>query len=114
MAASSGPLPLSLLPDPSCLTLDEMVHRGNVLMMIVSATTNDAICPSCGARSCHIHSRYCRTLRDLPCHGTSVRICLRTHRFYCRSRDCRCRIFTQRLPVVAAPYGRQTCRDRDA
>jgi transposase len=91
-----------------------MVHRGSVLMMTVSASTDGAICPGCGICSCHVHSRYCRTLRDLPCHGTSVRICLRTHRFYCRSRDCRCRIFTQRLPVVAARYGRRTCRDRDA
>jgi transposase len=82
--------------------------------MIVSARKNDAICPRCGTLSCHVHSRYSRTLRDLPCHGTSVRICLRTHRFYCRSRDCRCRILTQRLPAVAGPYGRQTCRDREA
>src|ERR1700677_408427 len=114
MAAFSGPLPFSLLPDPSCLTLDEMVHRGSVLRMTVSASIDGAICPGCGIRSRHVHSRYSRTLRDLPCHGTPVRICLRTHRFYCRSRDCRCRIFTQRLPMVAAPYGRKTCRDRDA
>lgn len=31
-----------------------------------------------------VQSRYCRTLRDLPCHGAVVRICLGTHRFYCR------------------------------
>jgi transposase len=114
MVATADPLPFSLLPDPSCLTLDEMVHQSGVLIMIVSARKHGAICPRCGTLSCHVHSRYTRTLRDLPCHGTPVRICLRTHRFYCRSRDCRCRIFTQRLPVVAAPYGRQTCRDRDA
>ncbi len=41
-------------------------------------------------------------------------ICLRTHRFYCRAQDCVRRIFTQRLPVVARPYSRRTCRDRDA
>src|SRR3984885_12506950 len=113
MAASPGPLPLCL-PDPSCLTLTDVSWQGGIMMMIVSATTVGAACPRCGAHSAHIHSRYWRTLRDLPCYGVAVRICLRTHRFYCRSRDCRCRIFTQRLPVVAAPYGRKTCRDRDA
>ncbi len=82
--------------------------------MIVPAAAGGATCPHCGIRSCHVHSRYCRTLRDLPCRGAVVRICLRTHRFYCRVRDCQCRIFTQRLPVVARPYGRQTCRNRDA
>jgi transposase len=84
------------------------------MVMIVSASAGAATCPHCGTHSCHVHSRYCRTLRDLPCQGAVVRICLRTHRFYCRAQDCCCRIFTQRLPVVAAPYGRQTCRDRDA
>jgi transposase len=114
MVAYSGPLPLSLLPDASCLRLDEIVHEEDIIMMIVSVTAREAICPRCGTRSGHVHSRYCRTLRDLPCHGAAVRISLRTQRFYCRAEDCCCRIFTQRLPVVVAPYGRRTCRNRDA
>jgi transposase len=84
------------------------------MMLIVSASVGGGTCPRCQVRSCHVHSRYCRTLRDLPCQGTVVRICLRTHRYYCRVRDCPRRIFTQRLPIVASPYGRQTCRHRDA
>jgi len=84
------------------------------MIMIVSATTVGAACPGCGVHSAHIHSRYCRTLRDLPCHGAAVRICLRTHRFYCRAPDCPRRIFTQRLPIVVPPHGRQTCRQRNA
>lgn len=59
-------------------------------------------------------SRYRRRLRDLPCQGALVRICLQTHRFYCRAPDCARRIFTQRLPIVVPPYGRQTCRHRNA
>jgi transposase len=43
-----------------------------------------------------------------------VRIRLLTKRFYCRSRNCRCRVFTQRLPGVAEPYGRQTVRHAEA
>lgn len=113
MAASPSPLPVSL-PDPSCLTLDDVVCQGGITMMIVSASAAGGSCPRCGIRSCHVHSRYCRTLRDLPCHGAVVRICLRTHRFYCRVRDCPRRIFTQRLPLVVSPYGRQTCRHREA
>jgi transposase len=113
MAASPSPLRASL-PDLKCLTLDDVVHRDGVMTVTVTASSGDATCPRCGVRSDHVHSRYGRTLRDLPCHGTIVRICLRTHRFYCRVRDCDCRIFTQRLPLVASPYGRQTCRHRDA
>jgi transposase len=83
-------------------------------MMTVSTTATTAACPRCGTRSRHVHSRYSRTLRDLPCHGATVRISLRTRRFYCRMRNCQRRIFTQRLPVVALSYSRQTCRHRDA
>ena len=113
MAASPGPLPLCL-PDPSCLTLDDVFWHGGIMMMIVSATSVSGACPRCGVHSAHVHSRYCRTLRDLPCHGAAVRICLRTHRFYCRAPDCPRRIFTQRLPIVVPPHGRQTCRQRNA
>jgi transposase len=112
MAASPSPLP-GLLPDASDLTLDDVRQENGVIVMIVSAVGN-AACPVCGICSWHVHSRYCRTLRDLPCQGAVVRICLRTHRFYCRVRDCRCRIFTQRLPALTARYGRQTGRHRDA
>jgi transposase len=113
MAASPGLLPLCL-PDRSCLTLEDMSRQGDVIMMTVSATSVGCACPRCGVHSSHIHSRYSRTLRDLPCHGAVVRICLRTHRFYCRAPDCPRRIFTQRLPAVVPPHGRQTCRQRKA
>lgn len=113
MAASPGPLPPSL-PDPSCLRLDDVVCQDGAIVLIVAATGADGACPRCGVRSRHVHSRYCRTLRDLPCHGAVVRICLRTHRFYCRVRDCPRRIFTERLPTVALPYSRQTCRHGEA
>lgn len=75
-------------------------------MIIVSVTANAAARPCCGICSWHVHSQYCRTLRDLPCQGVLVRICLRTHRFYCSVPDRGCRILTQRLPVVALPYDR--------
>jgi len=112
MAASPSPLP-GFLPDASHLTLDDVRQENGVIVMIVSAVGN-AACPVCGICSWHVHSRYCRSLRDLPCQGAVVRICLRTHRFYCRVRDCRCRIFTQRLPALTSRYGRQTGRHRDA
>ena len=112
MAASPSPLP-GLLPDASHLTVEDVYQEDGVIVMIVSAAGN-AACPVCGIYSCHVHSRYCRTLRDLPCQGAVVRICLRTHRFYCLAKDCRRRIFTQRLPALTSCHGRQTKRHRDS
>src|ERR1700751_4146138 len=112
MAASPSPLP-GLLPDASHLTVDDVYQEDGVIVMIISAA-GSAACPVCGFCSCHVHSRYCRTLRDLPCQGAVVRIYLRTHRFYCRAKDCCCRIFTQRLPALTSRYSRQTGRHREA
>jgi len=49
-------------------------------------------------------------LLDLPWQGASVRIELRTRRFYCRGSDCRRKIFTERFPNLTVAYGRQTNR----
>jgi hypothetical protein len=91
MAASPSPLP-GLLPDASHLTVDDVYQKGGVIVMIISAVGN-AACPVCGVCSCHVHSRYCRTLRDLPCQGAVVRICLlrrlRVFRFRLRPEQSR-------------------------
>ena len=62
MAVCSPPLLLSLLPDPSCLTLEEIVHQDGVMVMVLAASADAAMCPHCGTRSSHVHSRYCRPL----------------------------------------------------
>ncbi len=113
MATFTVPLPL-FLPDPKQLKLDELIARDGILAIGVSAGARSAACPKCGARSAHVHSRYCRSLCDLPCQGSIVRIRLRTRRFYCRVEECLCRVFTERLPAVVRPYGRRTDRCREA
>jgi transposase len=113
MAASPSPLS-TLLPDPSQLQLEEVSHQGGITLLDISVRRLFARCPVCSVRSTHVHSRYCRRLRDLPWQGAQVRIRLLTRRFYCRSRRCHCRVFTQRLPGVAEPYGRQTVRHAEA
>jgi transposase len=57
-----------------------------------------------------VHSRYTRTLADLPWQGVPVRVRLRVRRFFCDTLACSRRIFTERLPGIVAPYGRRTER----
>ena len=57
-----------------------------------------------------MHSRYERRLADLPSLGRSVSVHLRVRRFYCRNTDCARRTFVERLPKLAAPFARRTCR----
>ena len=76
--------------------------------MIAGATGDTASCPLCGVRSCHVHSQYGRTLRDLPWQGVRGRVELRTRRLYCRSGNCRRKIFAERFPNLTVAHGRQT------
>lgn len=109
MAASPSPLPV-LLPDDSFLHLENIHRHENIIVLVVSAIRDAAACPICGIHSRHVHSRYFRILRDLPWQGAVVRIRLRARRFYCRSAECRRKIFTERFPTLAKSYGRQTSR----
>src|ERR1700757_258990 len=57
-----------------------------------------------------IHSDYGRTLADLPWAQYRVYLQLRVRKWFCCNRACRRRIFTERLPTVAAPWARRTLR----
>jgi transposase len=57
-----------------------------------------------------VHSRYARTLADLPWARIPVRPRLRVRRFFCDQTDCRRRIFTARLDPAIAAYARRTRR----
>ena len=82
--------------------------------MLVCTTDQSARCPLCSVLSSRIHSRYVRTLADLPWNGIPVRLRLTVRRFLCRTDTCDRRIFTERLPGIVAPYARRTARCAEA
>src|SRR5690554_2061751 len=45
-------------------------------------------CPDCGTSSSSCHSRYVRTLSDLPISGALVKLRLSVRRFRCKQRSC--------------------------
>jgi transposase len=112
MAASPRPLPV-FLPERSDLKIEEIHHQGNLMMIAACAVAKAAECPDCGIPSTHVHSRYYRTLRDLPWQGVRVQMRVRARRFYCRTRECQRQIFTERFPMLAYAGGRQTLRHQN-
>lgn len=80
----------------------------------IHATRCDASCPLCRHHSERIHSRYHRTLLDLPWQGNAVLFELTCRKFFCDNRECRRRVFTEPLPAIAARYARKTSRLADA
>jgi len=101
-----------LLPDATMLRL-AACHVDTTAAQItieVRSTQARVPCPLCTLPARRIHSRYARTLADLPWADYRVRIQLRVRKWFCRNRHCRRRIFTERLPTVAAPWARRTLR----
>src|SRR6516165_2476674 len=76
----------------------------------VQSTQTRAPCPLCDTPARRIHSRYDRTLADLPWADYRVRLQLRVRKWFCLNPACVRRIFTERLPTVAAPWARRTLR----
>jgi transposase len=71
---------------------------------------NTAVCPDCQTRSRSRHSRYGRSLRDLPLQGASVILNLHLSRWRCRAASCNRKIFGERLPELCLPNAQRTVR----
>jgi transposase len=97
-------------PEVSGVRVDRVYREGFTVHLDVAAIRRAATCPLCHRRSKRVHSRYERTIADLPCAGDVVTVHLSTRRFVCRVQWCRRKIFTERLPSLVAPFARKTAR----
>ena len=104
----------ALFFDTPRLKLQRIIGVGASLTFVIHSTAPTASCPLCGQSSARPHSRYVRTLADLPCHDQPVRIQLEVRRFFCSNADCPRRVFAERLPMVAAVHARTTVRLHNA
>ena len=100
----------NLLADPEAIRLEKIIQHRSSLTLVVTATKVEAACPRCHRPSTRVHSYYTRTVADLPWHGVTVQLHLRTRRFRCKNSLCTKRIFCERLPRVVACYARKTMR----
>jgi transposase len=101
-----------LLPDATTLSLAAcyVATTAVQITLLVHSTQTRVPCPLCAIPARRIHSRYARTLADLPWADYRVRLQLRVRKWFCRNRHCPRRIFTERLPTVTAPWARRTLR----
>lgn len=83
---------------------------GKQVLAEVSDTATAVACPLCHQLSHRIHSRYVRRLADLPWQGLTVTLHCQVRRFRCGNSACQRRIFSERMPEVAAPHARKTNR----
>jgi transposase len=100
----------TVLPTPKLLNLIGVRADENAITLAASTSSRVVRCPVCAKRSAMVHSRYARTLADLPWQGIPVTVSLSVRRFFCDELSYRRVIFAERLPGLAANYGRRTQR----
>ena len=101
-----------LLPPP--LHVETLTIEPHHLTLGALVTTSTASCPTCAHPARRLHSRYRRTLADLPWAALPVRLSLQVRRFFCDIPSCGRQTFTERLPTVARPYAHTTTRASQA
>lgn len=104
----------TLLADPVAFSLECIKSAPKLITLIIKAVQPKAECPRCHYPSTRIHSRYVRTVADLPWHGIAVRLELHARRFRCTHDLCSQRIFCEHFPQTVQRYARKTARLNDA
>ena len=104
-----------LLPSQTNLSLKSwnLDTTEQQITLNVSSTQTIAHCPLCHCPTHRVHSRYERTLKDLPVAQFHLIIILVVGKFFCLNETCPQRIFTERLPAVVAAWARRTARYTD-
>lgn len=87
---------------PNGLTLESLAATQKDLTIRATPTSTCVRCPECGAYSERIHSRYSRTVLDLPWQGISVKLQIRARKLFCDDTGCERMIFCERLEEIAA------------
>lgn len=92
-----------IFPDLPTVEVEE-VKLAEEIILTLRTTAPPAACPSCGAASSRIQSRYTRTLRDLPSVGRPIRLIMHVRRFFCTKSPCAQKMFVERLPDLCRPH----------
>src|ERR1041385_603585 len=86
-----------LLSLPDDVVVDQISVLYDCVTVCVSSTAPSAACPLCSQPATRIHSRYLRTVADLPSGGRQLVLSLLVRKFFCQSAEYPRRIFAERL-----------------
>ena len=100
------------LPESGHFQLDTWQIDASAMQITLFVTSTPLLvyCPVCRFPTRRIHSRYIRTVADLPWGPWRVVLHLRVRKFFCANGRCPRRIFTERLLPLVDPWARRTQR----
>ena len=101
-----------LLPTTPQLRLDTWHMDDLTTQLTLRVTSTQALVhgPICRFPTRRVHSRYVRTVADLPWASWRVVLHLQVRKFFCANGRCPRRIFTERLAPLVTPWARRTQR----
>jgi len=103
-----------LLSLPADVVVEDLLLENQVLTLVLASSQPTRCCPVCSQPSTRLHSRYTRTLADLPCQGRLVQLQIEVRRFRCLEPICARTTFAEPFPGLAAAYARRTSRQAEA
>jgi transposase len=98
---------------PENITITSVHPTALTLTIDLACFDPTACCPLCHQFSERVHSKYQRTVADVPCGGRRVLLRLTVRKYLCHTGDCLRSIFTERLPELVQSYARLTNRLRE-
>jgi hypothetical protein len=99
-----GLVPPGIVVEHQDVGTDRIVVSGRLALV-------EADCPECGTLSRSCHSRYVRTLADLPVGGRTMAILLTVRRFRCTTPGCHRTTFSEDVGgQIGRRHGRRSAR----
>ncbi|WP_406281736.1 ISL3 family transposase [Nocardia sp. NBC_00881] len=93
----------------SPLVVEDVVDKGNQIVVWARTPDCPAVCPGCGAESARVHGYHWRTVADVPLDGRPVIVCVQVRRLVCPTAGCR-NTFREQVVGVLERYQRRTTR----
>src|SRR5947209_615853 len=95
-----------LLALPKGFVVEQVRVLYDCVTVCVRSTAASAVCPLCWQPATRIHSRYRRTVADLPSGGRQLVLSLLVRKFFCQNSTCSRHIFVERCPDLVRPWAR--------
>ena len=83
------------------LIAKEYKKAENAIYITCEKNSSSSTCPFCNELSSSIHSKYTRTIVDLPIQNKEVKLLLIVRKFFCTNPNCNHKTFGERFDFVS-------------